>query len=73
MAVVPDAPPQADPGEAAVRADTSTDEALVQQLAALEARIAEQDKAIRRVLDLLIDWAERDPETAPAVRRDWAA
>ena len=42
------------------------------QLAALETKNREQDAAIRRVLTLLIDWAERDPG-APSVSRGVAA
>jgi general secretion pathway protein A len=45
---------------------------LRDQLAALEAKNREQDAAIRRVLTLLIDWAERDPD-APSVSRGYAA
>ncbi|OHD04235.1 MAG: hypothetical protein A2885_21760 [Sphingopyxis sp. RIFCSPHIGHO2_01_FULL_65_24] len=49
--------------------------ALQRQLAGLEARIAEQDVALRRVLDLLIDWVERDPANAPdpTLTQTWAA
>jgi general secretion pathway protein A len=45
---------------------------LREQLAALEGKTREQDAAIRRVLTLLIDWAERDPD-APSVSRGFAA
>jgi general secretion pathway protein A len=45
---------------------------LQRRVNALEALTAEQDQAIRRVLGLLIDWAERDP-TAPAVAHGRAA
>lgn len=49
--------------------------ALEQQVASLEARLIEQDEALRRVLDLLIEWVERDPENAPnpAKSQTWAA
>ena len=49
--------------------------ALEKQVASLEARLVEQDEALRRVLDLLIEWVERDPENAPnpAKSRTWAA
>ncbi len=49
--------------------------ALQRQIAGLEARIAEQDVALRRVLDLLIDWVERDPANAPdpTLSQTWAA
>lgn len=49
--------------------------ALERQIAGLEARIADQDAALRRVLDLLIDWVERDPANAPdpSASQTWAA
>jgi len=49
--------------------------ALEAQIASLEVRLVEQDAALRRVLDLLIEWVERDPENAPnpATSRTWAA
>ena len=49
--------------------------ALEQQIAGLETRLVEQDAALRRVLDLLIEWVERDPENAtnPATSQTWAA
>ena len=40
---------------------------LAERIAALEARIAEQDAALRRVLTLLVDWVENEP--APAASR----
>ena len=48
---------------------------LQQQIAALETRLVEQDAALRRVLDLLIEWVERDPDNAPnpAASQTWAA
>ena len=48
---------------------------LEAQIASLEERLVEQDAALRRVLDLLIEWVERDPENAPnpATSRTWAA
>src|SRR3546814_13376605 len=47
---------------------------LKAQIAELEARLVEQDAALRRVLDLLIEWVERDPENAPnpANSKVWA-
>ncbi|WP_411339094.1 XrtA/PEP-CTERM system-associated ATPase [Sphingopyxis sp. J-6] len=50
-------------------------EALQRQIASLEDRLVEQDAALRRVLDLLIEWVERDPENAPNPARSqvWAA
>lgn len=49
--------------------------ALEAQVASLEERLVEQDAALRRVLDLLIEWVERDPENAPnpATSTTWAA
>jgi len=53
-------------------ADAKAVIALQQQIANLEARLSEQDEALRRVLDLLIEWVERDPVGAPTAR-EWAA
>ncbi|WP_283420230.1 XrtA/PEP-CTERM system-associated ATPase [Sphingopyxis sp. Geo48] len=49
--------------------------ALQSQIASLEARLVEQDAALRRVLDLLIEWVERDPENSPNPTKSevWAA
>jgi len=55
-APTPADPPAVDPEQLA---------ALREQIARLEARVCEQDDALRRVLDLLIEWVERDPENAP--------
>ncbi len=41
------------------------------RLAALEARVEEQDAALRRVLTLLVDWVEGDART-PTIARDAA-
>ncbi|MFW2852085.1 ExeA family protein [Sphingomonas sp. TX0543] len=52
--------PTASPS-AATAAITGTDAAaLAQRIAALEARIEEQDAALRRVLTLLVDWVENE-------------
>lgn len=65
--------------EAAVAAPPAFDEAqldaLKEQIASLEARLVEQDAALRRVLDLLIEWVERDPENSPNPQNSqvWAA
>jgi putative secretion ATPase (PEP-CTERM system associated) len=67
----PFAPAVAEPARAAA-IDSDAVTALERQIAGLEARLADQDAALRRVLDLLIDWVERDPAGAPAAR-DWAA
>ncbi len=66
-------PPVAAPAAPAV--DPEHIVALEQQVASLEARLVEQDEALRRVLDLLIEWVERDPENAPnpAKSQTWAA
>lgn len=49
--------------------------ALQTQISGLEARLTEQDAALRRVIDLLIEWVERDPDNAPnpASSQTWAA
>lgn len=73
----PFAAPATDAAAAVVAApqDTAQFDALHAQISALETRIAEQDEALRRVLDLLIEWVERDPENAPnpAKSQVWAA
>jgi hypothetical protein len=63
------------PAPAAPAVDPEHLAALEQQVASLEERLVEQDAALRRVLDLLIEWVERDPENAPnpATSRTWAA
>ncbi|MBW8297540.1 XrtA/PEP-CTERM system-associated ATPase [Sphingopyxis sp.] len=65
--------PEAAPAVAAI--DLEHLAALETQIASLETRLVEQDAALRRVLDLLIEWVERDPENAPnpATSRTWAA
>jgi hypothetical protein len=76
------AQPVAEPAEAASSAAASQPtageaeiDALKEQIASLEARLVEQDAALRRVLDLLIEWVERDPENSPNPARSevWAA
>ena len=76
----PPAAPDAAPFAAPTPADPPTVDpeqlaALREQIARLEARVCEQDDALRRVLDLLIEWVERDPENAPNPARSqvWAA
>ena len=60
------APPEQPPlpmSEAVVRTpvvEVKDDAALARHVAQLEARIAEQDVALRRVLSLLVDWVEGD-------------
>ncbi|HEX2812296.1 MAG TPA: XrtA/PEP-CTERM system-associated ATPase [Sphingopyxis sp.] len=82
-----DRPPFAAPVEAAALAEVAATApvpppvddaqigALKEQIASLEARLVEQDAALRRVLDLLIEWVERDPENSPNPARSevWAA
>ncbi|KTE00617.1 XrtA/PEP-CTERM system-associated ATPase [Sphingopyxis sp. H115] len=67
---VADAPAPAGPA-----VDPAQLAALEAHIASLEERLVEQDAALRRVLDLLIEWVERDPENAPnpANSRTWAA
>ncbi|MEG3124696.1 AAA family ATPase [Sphingomonas sp. GB1N7] len=43
------------------------DAAPADRIAALEARIEEQEEALRRVLTLLVDWVEHDPRAAAAL------
>ena len=51
------------------------DAALVRRIAELEARLEEQDGALRRVLTLLVDWFEREDSAgnAPEARRTGTA
>jgi general secretion pathway protein A len=46
--------------------------ALEARIAALESQIKDHDEVLRRVLDLLIEWVERDPAGAPSMQ-NWAA
>ena len=46
--------------------------ALEARIAALESQISDHDEVLRRVLDLLIEWVERDPAGAPQMN-NWAA
>jgi len=63
------------PAPAAPAVDPEHLAALEVQIASLEERLVEQDAALRRVLDLLIEWVERDPDNAPnpATSQTWAA
>ena len=63
------------PAPAAPAIDPEHLAALEAQIASLEERLVEQDAALRRVLDLLIEWVERDPDNAPnpATSQTWAA
>ncbi len=59
-----DAPAAAEPEpQAAPAAPASRD---AERIAALEARIAQQEEALRRVLTLLVDWVEADRSEAAA-------
>ena len=66
-AVIADAdaelPAVAAPSEAPLRTSDGADAA---RIAALEARVAEQEAALRRVLTLLVDWVEADTTRAAA-------
>lgn len=75
VSLAPQAASGTDKAEAAPAVDSAQLAALEKQIAALEARLGEQDDALRRVLDLLIEWVERDPENAPnpAKSQTWAA
>ena len=57
--VVLDLVPPSDP-EVRIRAVHGVDPALTARIAALEARVEEQEQALRRVLTLLVDWVESD-------------
>lgn len=56
---------QPEPGHEAVSVPEPD---LAARIAALEARVDEQDVALRRVLKLLVDWAEGDRSVAPTPR-----
>lgn len=74
LELAPEAAAEA-PAPAAPAIDPEHLAALEGQIASLEARLVEQDAALRRVLDLLIEWVERDPDNAPNPQnsRTWAA
>jgi len=61
--------------EAAPAIDSAAIDALNVRMARLEARLEEQDAALRRVLTLMVDFIEREEETAGigALRRETAA
>ena len=60
---------EAEPVQAAPRPfqERAGDLALERRVASLEARLEEQERAIRRVLTLLVDWVEND-ESPPSYR-----
>jgi general secretion pathway protein A len=51
------------PPSAPVQAASAVDESLSARIALLESRLEEQETALRRVLTLLIDWAEADRQS----------
>ena len=59
-----DAPAAAEPERQAAPAAPASSDA--ERIAALEARIAQQEEALRRVLTLLVDWVEADRSEAAA-------
>ena len=65
-------PPVAGPAAAPAVASTPDTAALEARIAALETQLSDHDEVLRRVLDLLIEWVERDPAGAPAMH-NWAA
>ena len=73
-AVVTDMGHDAEAGRAPATS-AAPDHALLGRIADLEARVQEQDVALRRVLTLLIDWAEDDgtPQRPGAFRRSGAS
>ncbi|KQS01425.1 general secretion pathway protein GspA [Sphingomonas sp. Leaf357] len=48
-------------------AEVAAKPAPADRISALEARIEEQEEALRRVLTLLVDWVEHDPRAAAAL------
>ena len=65
-------PPVATPAAPPAVASTPDTAALEARIAALETQLSDHDEVLRRVLDLLIEWVERDPAGAPAMH-NWAA
>jgi general secretion pathway protein A len=59
-----DAPAAAEPEPQAASAAPASSDA--ERIAALEARVAQQEEALRRVLTLLVDWVEADRSEAAA-------
>ena len=71
---IADAAPPVEPIRSPSRSrppERATVDASTARIAALEARLEEQDAALRRVLTLLVDWVEgeRRPSAAPIRRR----
>ena len=69
LRATPEPTAPAEPVQAAPRAfqERVGDLALERRVASLEARLEEQERAIRRVLTLLVDWVEND-ESPPSYR-----
>lgn len=59
-------------GRAPSAADSRIDEALA-RISSLESRLEEQEKAIRQMLTLLVDWVERDEKDMAYLRGSRAA
>jgi len=57
---------EAEPATATNEAATPAASADADRIAALEARVAQQEEALRRVLTLLVDWVEADRSEAAA-------
>lgn len=62
----PDEPTSDAAADTRVRTDAPVSPVTEERVAALEARIAEQEAALRRVLTLLVDWVEADQGEAAA-------
>ena len=58
--------------EHSLSASAEQDPVLVARIADLEARMEEQDAALRRVLTLLVDWVESDHASRPTLPEAWA-
>ena len=58
--------PHETPASAGATHEAQPDPAIAARLADLEARMEEQDVALRRVLTLLVDWVETDQAPRPA-------
>lgn len=59
-------------GRASTATDSRVDEALA-RISSLESRLEEQEKAIRQMLALLVDWVERDDKDMAYLRGSRAA
>ena len=71
LTAVPDAAVPAGPQPVVEDAPAaSSDPRFVDRLAELEARLEEQDAALRRVLTLLVDWVENDQGSRPTLPDD---